>query len=248
MHLDDEQIQRLMHGELDAPARAEAMRHVMECPACSRGLEAARREEAEVFALFEHLDHDAPVVDAASFTALTRGRVPAWTRRAAGVVVAAALAGAAYAIPGSPLPALVRQLASTFPGHEPAAPPARGGDVSTPAQPATSGIAVPAGDHFVIRFAATQEHGSVTVRLTDDGMVRVRVTGGTVAFTTDNGRLDIGNRGSSADYEIEIPRSAVRIEIRVADTARFVKDRDRVTTGAGSIGPGQYRLGLDPAR
>jgi hypothetical protein len=244
MHLNDEQIQRLMHGEMDAAARETASRHIAECHECARALAEAEREEAVIFDLLEAVDHEATVVDAARVAIPTRTHSTVWVRRAAGIVVVAALAGAAYAIPGSPLPALVKRIASLMTGPTPPATV----DAPTPGAPVTSGIAVPAGENFVIEFASPQDNGSMTVTLTDDTMVRVRAIGGTAAFTTDVGRLDIGNAGSSADYEIELPRRARWIEIRVASTARWHKDGDRVVTDSPTDETGRYRVSLAGAR
>ena len=240
MHLSDGQIQRLIHGEIDDDARAAAERHIAGCTPCARAHAAATRDEAEIFDLLGEIDHAPPVVDAARFTVPARGA--AWGRRAAGIVVAAALAGAAYAIPGSPLPALVDKLAAWVTG-EAETPPAAV-DESTTGAPVTSGIAVSAGGDFLIQFASAQTAGSVTVSLTDDPMIRVRVVGGAAAFTTDAGRLDIANPHSFADYEIELPRHAPSVEIRVGNASVLRKDGDRVTTDAPADADGRYRVPL----
>jgi hypothetical protein len=246
MHLNDEQIQRLMHGELDADSRAAVSRHVAECSDCARALADARREEAAIFDLLGAVDHDAPVVDAATVAGSERGRGAVWGRRAAVIVFVAALGGAAYAIPGSPLPRLVRQLAAVMTGQRAESPAP--GDVSTPASPVTSGIAVPAGDPLLISFSAAQDSGGAVVWLTDDSMARVRVIGGKATFTTDAGTLAIANAGSRADYEIELPRGVSRARIRVASWVRFEKDGDRVMTDARADSLGRYRLLLAPPR
>lgn len=241
MHLNDGQIQRLMHGELDAAAREAAVSHAAGCPACAEALANAEREEAEIFHLLDQVDHKLPVVDAARITGAERGRPSsAWARRAAGIVVVAALAGAAYAIPGSPLPNLVKRVAGMLTGS---APPA-GVDATSPAPPVTSGIAVPAGDSLLIQFASTQDSAFATVIVADDPMVRVRAVGGTAVFTTDVRRLDIDNRGSSAHYEIQLPRSAPWIEIRVGSASRLEKSGERVITDAPADSTGRYRLDL----
>ena len=242
MHLNDEQIQRLMHGELDAHARESVSRHAAECLDCARALATAMREENDIFDLLEHVDHDAPIVDAARFATPPREGSPVWVRRVAGIVVVAALAGAAYAIPGSPLPTLVKKLAAIMTGER-ATPPAAD-DVSIPGAPVTSGIAVAAGDEFVIQFAGAQESGEATIRLTDDTFVRVRVINGTAAFTTDAGRLHVENRGSAADYQIELPRATGRIEIRVASSVVWQGHDGHVITDAAPDSTGLYHLPL----
>jgi len=241
MHLNDGQIQRLMHGELDSAAREAASQHAAGCPACAQALADAGREEAEIFHLLEQVDHKMPVVDAARIAGPERGRPSSvWARRAAGIVVVAALAGAAYAIPGSPLPNLVKRVAGMLTGSVPPA----GVDAINPESPVTSGIAVPAGDSLLIQFASPQDSAFATVILADDSMVRVRAIGGTAAFTTDVQRLDIDNRGSSAHYEIELPRSAPWIEIRVGSASRLQKSGERVITDATADSTGRYRFKL----
>jgi hypothetical protein len=49
----------------------------------------------------------------------------------------------------------------------------------------------------------------------------------------------IDNRGSSASFEIHIPRAAPSVEIRVDENRIFLKDGDRITPVApiGSHGP-----------
>lgn len=245
MHLSDEQIQRLIHGELDATSRDVATRHARECPSCAQALATAEHEETAIFDLLGTVDHEMPAVDAAKITTVpAHGRLAVWGRRAASIVIVAAVAGAAYAIPGSPLPDLVKQLAAIMTGERETPPAAV--DESTPGPPGTSGIAVAAGDHFVIQFAGPQDSSFVLVSLTDDPMVRVRVLGGTAAFTTDAGRLDIENRGSIANYEISLPRDAPWIEVRVGSTARWQKDGERVSSGSVPDAQGRYWIALAP--
>jgi hypothetical protein len=242
MHLNDGQIQRLMHDELDASSRDAALGHIAECPSCEEALADAKREEAAIFDLLGHVDHAAPKVNAARFIGPGRTPSSAWARRAAGIVIVAALAGAAYAIPGSPLPGLVKKLVALV--NAPA-PPADD-DAAKPAPPATSGIAVPAGDGFIIQFATTQDSSYAIVSFTPDAMVRVRAIGGTAVFTTDTGRLDIDNRGSTAHYEIEIPAQlpGAGVKIQIDNILAFQRGADYSTMRGREIAPGRYRIFL----
>lgn len=231
MHLDDEQIQRLLHGELDAHSKEVLSMHVADCNECAQRIASSEREEAEIFGLLEHLDHPAPRVEAGTFV---RGhaRFGTWGRRVAGFVVAAALAGAAYALPGSPLPAFVKKAVQWVSGTESTTP---AGVDSTSTSEVTSGIAVPVAPRFSITFVANQEQGVIAVSLTDGPNVVVRALHGSATFTTDVDRLTVDNRGSSADYEIEIPRDAPFLEVRVG-TGRFVlKDGDRFASDGFAV-------------
>jgi hypothetical protein len=50
-HLDDDTLERLAMGELDAPARADALAHVAACPTCSRMWMALRSLEVSARAI-----------------------------------------------------------------------------------------------------------------------------------------------------------------------------------------------------
>ena len=51
MHLDDEQLQRLLDGELDRGRARSMADHVAACPDC-RALSEAERDQAEVYGRF----------------------------------------------------------------------------------------------------------------------------------------------------------------------------------------------------
>ncbi len=221
MHLNDEQIQRLLHDELEPRARESAAQHVAQCGECARLLAEATREEAAIFDLLGRVDHPAPRVDA---SAIARRRSPlaVWGRRAAGVAIVVGLAGAAYAIPGSPLPSWLHKVADLIAKNDSSPAP----DDRAPAEPVTSGIAVPASSHFRIVFADAPSAGAVALSLVDGSNVVVRARGGTATFTTDVDQLTIGNRDASASYEIDIPRDATRVEIVIGDRSITIKDGD----------------------
>jgi hypothetical protein len=221
MHLNDDQIQRFLHDELDARAKETLSRHVAECNACAQQLALAEREESEVFGLLGSLDHPAPSVDASSVIGRGRGVRDVWVRRAAIIVVALGLAGAAYAIPGSPLRALLKQVASVFTGQD--TPPA-GDDSTTTSPPAVSGIAVAVQPRFAIAFVAEQPRGVVSIALVDGSNVMVRALGGAPAFTADADRITVDNRGDQADFEIDIPRDAPFVEVVIGGRVVVVKN------------------------
>jgi hypothetical protein len=240
MHLNDGQIQRLMHDELDASSRDAALGHIAECPSCEEALADAKREEAAIFDLLGHVDHAAPKVNAARFIGPGRTPSPAWARRAAGIVIVAALAGAAYAIPGSPLPGLVKKTRRARERTR----SARGRRCGQTGTTGDLRIAVPAGDGFIIQFATTQDSSYAIVSFTPDAMVRVRAIGGTAVFTTDTGRLDIDNRGSTAHYEIEIPAQlpGAGVKIQIDNILAFQRGADYSTMRGREIAPGRYRI------
>jgi anti-sigma factor RsiW len=243
MHLDDEQIQRLLHDELDAAARAASRRHVAECVECRQRLAEAEREEQWVFDLLRRMDAPAPLaagdVEWVARRAGARTTV-AWMQRAAGLVLAVLLGWGAYAAPGSPLPRWVDRVTGWIARPD----PSRGPELEPESAPA--GIAVAPGPRFTIRFAEPQTAGAVAVSLTDAPNVAVRALGGTATFTTDLERLTIANPGSLADYEIELPRSAPWVEITIGERRLLLKDGARLVPEMPTDAQGRRFLRLAP--
>jgi hypothetical protein len=186
---------------------------------------------------------DHPGDQAEALVAHRRGAYAAGTTRGR-ILVVAALAGATYAFPSSPLPALVI-VAEWITGRTPPAPPAP--------PPVGTVTDVPAGDSrhrsavqtFSILFAE-QAEGDVTVSLTDGPNAVVRAFSGTATFTTDVDRLTIQNNLSTADYEIELPRDARWIEITVGPGRLFLKDGGRIVADVQADTQGRYLLPLQP--
>ncbi len=222
MHLDEELVQRLLHGELAPAAETPVREHLAECPDCRARVVAAGRAERTVHTLLAHLDHPPPRVDAGTLAARARARSPGWLRWAAGILLVAGLAGAAYAAPGSPVRGWVQAALQRIGGGPVAVPEAPG--PAEPLEVGPSGIAVAPGAGLLILFTSRQAEGEARVTLTDDAQVMVRALTGAVIFTSDVDRLVVENRGSSATFEIQIPRRAPRVEIRVDGIRMFLKD------------------------
>jgi hypothetical protein len=232
MHFDDEQVQRMLHGELDAAA-AGARAHVADCDTCRRRCEEAQREEDLVFGLLRRLDHVAPTVDATVVAARARSRALSWMRWAASVLLALAVAGAAYAAPGSPVPALVHRLTGWLAGEQPA-----------PAAPELAGIVVEPSARFTIVFASELSGSTATVALTAGGSIVVRRSSGVARFTTDIDRLTVEAGEETGHYEIELPRSAPWVEILAGERRLLLKDGARIVTTAAVGTAGRYSLRL----
>ncbi len=241
MHLDQEQVERLMHGEPVADQQS-VRRHLASCTECRERLDAAGRDEAEIFALLRQLDHRPPVIAAEIVLARARSIKPAWGQWAAGILLLAGAAGVAYAVPGSPLRDWARSVAAWIGSSERSSPvpPAQTTD------PVVAGIAAVPGREFVIVFKSPNSEGHARVSLTDRAEVTVRGPLGAASYTSDADRLVIDNQGSGATFEIEIPRTAPRVEIRVAGNRVFLKDRSRVVTKATAEPGGDYLLPLKP--
>ncbi len=226
MHLDEEQLQRLLHGELPPAAAASAREHLAACAECRQRAADAEREESEVFALLRRLDHPAPRADVEFIAARAGAHGFAWGRWAATILVVLGLAGGAYALPGSPVPRWVESVAAWIGGR-----PSQTSLAPAPApEPGVAGIAVSPGQSLFILFTVSGPEGHARVSLTDGAKVVVRGPVGAATFSTDAGRLVIENHGTSATFEIEIPRDASRVEIRVGGSRIFLKDGPSITT------------------
>jgi anti-sigma factor RsiW len=256
MHLDEERLQRLLDGELEATDAGAARDHLATCPACRARLSEWEREARDVESLLASVDQPAPVP---SFEVVMRrarmeetpvapdrsvlGPRPrlAW-RWAAALAGAAALTGAAMAVPGSPVRAWVdRVLGNRASITSRSAPPDdRTDDVRV------GGIAVAPGERLVIAFTSAQEAGGARVTCTGDREVQVQGPPGAASFTSEAERLVVDNRGSSAVFEIRLPCDAPWVEIQVAGARVFLKEGERATP-AGSLGSSSL-LPLDPAR
>lgn len=235
MHLNDEQIQRYLHGELSARERAEVATHLESCELCTGRVAEGEREEREVFDLLERLDHRPPHRDINTVMPTNReyGRPArnAWIRRAAVVVLIVVLGGAAYAIPGSPVPGWFKKLGGLVGGDqapvEEANEPVDTVDTTT-LVPSVSGIAIPPSKRFAIVMAAPQDSGTVYLTPTDGFNVTIRALGGAPRFTlTSSDRLDVDNTGLNSSYEIEVPVSANFVELVVGERRIILKDSRR---------------------
>lgn len=240
MHLDDEKLQRLIHGELASLDIAPVRDHLAGCAECRTRLDAARRDEAEVHALLRHLDHPPPPVAVLSNRGRARTRNRGWLKRAAAVVLAFGLGGVAWAAPGSPLPVMLANVIDRIDRSDVAAD----ASLDAPATPEISGIAVAPAARLMILFTSAQAAGEARVALTDDAEVTVRAPVGAAAFNSSDGRLVIENAGSVATFDIGIPRTAARVEIRVDGERLFLKDGARVIDTNALPSGGVYVLPL----
>ena len=239
MHLDDERIQRLLHDELGS-ADAETRLHLESCAACRELMDEAREEERRIFWLLSQVDHPPPAIDPRILLAEPTASGGHWGRRAAAVILGVAIAGAAYALPGSPLPAALDQLLGTGVARRGSAPATRPERVPAPPP---AGIAVPAEDGLVIRLLAEGAGAVATVELTEEEEVVVRAVEGNATFTSDPGGLTVRSSGP-VRLEIHIPRTAASIEVRSGSTPVFRKLAGRSVSGAAPDSMGRYIIPL----
>jgi hypothetical protein len=236
-HLDEEQIARLLAGELPESAVAAARIHLAACADCSLRMTDATREGEEIDRLLATLDHPLPKVTPQFVMAHARRRGRRWQRLAASLAIGLGLVGGAYAFPGSPLPGWVaavieRVTGPSAPGDPDSAPLAPADPSSSPPSPPApepmSGIVVKPGPSLLILFRAPAGEGEIQVSLTDGSEVRVRAPAGAGTFTAGADRILI-EHPISAPYEVQIPRTAPRVEIQVDGRQIFLKTGARVT-------------------
>jgi Putative zinc-finger len=246
MHLDDERVQRWIHGELSPEPGTAVREHLAQCAECRSLVSAAKVEEARIFDLLGTADHPAPVVSVRTILAGAGGDTRRWGRWAAAVLLGLVGAGAAYAAPGSPLPALVHRVVEWV-GHAPTHPVvAHEAPVSpVPEAGAAAGIALAPGNRFAILFVRDQADGVATVSFTDSGEVVVRAQRGMAKFTSDVSRLSIDNTGDSARFDILVPRGSPWVEIHVRGRRIFLSQGSRVVTATAPDADGRYSLPLE---
>lgn len=246
MHLDEGQVQRLVHGEL-APSAATAVReHLAACSDCVSLVAEAERSDGEVAGLLRLLDHTPPRVDVRALMSRAPVAHAAWGRWAAGLLLAAGAAGAAYAAPGTPFKGWITSVLESIGERGPGTPRTRPSTVAPTA--AVSGIAVAPGRALLILFTSAEGAGTARIALIDGADVTVRTPIGGATFTSDVDRLVIDNRGSSAGFDIDIPRSAARVEIQVAGRRVFLVQNARVVTATAPDADGRYSLLLSASR
>lgn len=238
MHLDQERLERALHGEL-GPDDGAVREHLSECQECRLRVSEAAESEAWVMEQLQCLDHPQPSIPIriSSATAPRTG----WSRTqrlAAAIGLTVVAAGAAYAVPGSPFPRAVHHVVSLLQGSS---------RPSSARVPATSrfqgGISVAPGNHFLIAFSGAVPAGSATVSLTEGEEVQVR-TVDAANFESDVDRLLVESKTPGANFKVEIPRSAASVEIRVGRRVVFRKEYSRITTTALMSKDGSYRLML----
>jgi hypothetical protein len=240
MHLDDERIQRLLHGELEPAGERLARQHLATCGVCRALVDDARVEEHYIFGLLREADHPLPDADPRVILASGPRPRPRWERWAAGLLMVAAAGGAAYAAPGSPLPGaldrLVTMLAPTQsqPGAETTA-----SDTAAPG----AGIAVTPGDRLTIRFVAEGDSVFASLSLTDGHEVAVRAVEGTATFSSEVERLSVRSTGP-VRFEVLIPHSAPSVEVLAGDTPVFRKRAAELITEARPGADGRFSLAL----
>lgn len=238
MHLDDAQVQRMLDAGLASGLEPELRAHLETCPECQSKLAEAEKQDAWLAERLSLLDHPTPPLSVHDLRVRARRQPSSWRRVAAGIVLALATAGVAYAVPGSPVPRWVERIARWV---VPAQPVPESPVVDRRASQA--GIAVAPGDRFTIVFNE-EFHAAARVGFTDGAEIVVRAVDG-ATFTSESDRLLIKPERAGARFDIEIPRAAPNVEIRVGNQPVFAKESSRISTRAIPSADGSYQVVLD---
>jgi hypothetical protein len=245
MHLDEERLQRLVHGELELGDERSARQHVAGCEVCRAQVDMAEGEQTELTRLLRDLDQPAPRMEPGDIVRRARSGGHGWARRAAVVLASLGLAGVAYAMPGSPIPRWIRAIAGA-PVHEVEPRPGGRPDSLQSGEPIASGIAVDPGARLVIVFPAPPAGARALVSLRDTSDVVVRVLAGHASFSSSADRLVVETTDSPASFQLVIPRNAPSVEIRAAGRSVFRKQGARIAPAGGAGSDGRYVIELKP--
>jgi hypothetical protein len=242
MHLDEETIQRLLHGELSPEMVRAAEEHLNACPTCSSLVEDARREEEEVFGLLAGLGHPVPPLTVAGIQARQVRTRASRFRWAAGIIAALGISTAAYASPGSPLPAWIDELLGRSEPEEEAGTPSTG-------QPGREspggGIAVAPGANFTVHFGSPKEGGTITVTLEEGSSeLQVEAAVGQATFISDVGSLRVEPEGPTAEFLVKIPSNAPSVIIQLDGETVFSRQGEETTTDALQDDLGRWLIGI----
>lgn len=175
----------------------------------------------EMNALLRTLDHAPPAIRAEDIIARSRQRPIGQWRWAAGALLAFSVAGAAWAMPGSPVRGWLAGLGRSAP--EAPAPATPSPEPVVPPAESTTGVAIAPGRSLRIEFTSTGPRVEAVITLTGEAEVTVTAPAGGATFTTSGNRLMVAGVGGPSLFRIRIPRDAAQIEILVEGERRFLK-------------------------
>jgi anti-sigma factor RsiW len=229
-HPDDGRLQSYLDRELTVDAHDQVERHLLRCDECSRRIDELEALGTEVRETLGLLDPEAPTELDGALWEIRRRRAQRRSNRhrqrlvAAAVVLLFAGAGAAVALPGSP----VRSWLAN--GGEPAVQPLQ---VETAQQGAVLRVALAQGAARV-EMTGVGPDGFVEVQLTSRADVEVEGPP-EASFRTGAGWVEVS--GADGPVRIRIPEGAREVEIQVEGrvAARYLEGR--LLVGDEVVGP-----------
>ena len=243
MHLTEEQLQRVLHGEATGVA---APSHLTDCSVCRAQLDRAREDESEILALLTTVDQEPQGLSAEGVALMARGRAAGRQPRrfpwAAAILLACLLGGIAYAITSTP----VRSWFAKVRANPTDAPATVDSAAGREAPSRLSGIAVDPGDGLAISFEQPARGSRVQVRLADQSQVMVEAPDGAARFTSAPGRLLVTVVTDSALVQVTIPRGAPRVEIFSQGRRLLLQQGGTVEVSSPATPDGGYVIPLAP--
>lgn len=244
MHLDDHALERLVDGESLGARHEPALQHLASCATCSAALDRMRADEALAADLLRALDGPPPSVDVQRLIERAAHRPYGPRRRlmAAGIG-AIALAGAAAAMPGSPVRAYVARM------FQPAPPgPTVAALVQpTPAAAADStrqGVAFVPGPLVDIALHAVQRAGTLRITIVAAASVRLTHQGGNAAYSLTAHGVSIDNAGSTASFDLALPETVAHATVSVGGHIVFTKSGTAVQAEGARDSAGAFVIPL----
>jgi hypothetical protein len=194
----------------------------------------------ELAGLLRRIDHQPPAIDVETVIAAARRRRAIRVGPiAAGIVLCAAAAAAA--MPGSPVRSAIARVFATRGSH---ATPTPQSAPDTTRAGAGTGIAFVPGADLDIRFRGWQNRGQLRVSFADLAQLSLVPRGGDAAFAVGRGQVAVDNRGSSASFSLEVPRTVQRLRVYVDTTVVLRKNAGGVGSLALPDSAGAYTIDL----
>jgi hypothetical protein len=204
----------------------------------------AQREIQRAHDLLARLDHPAPALRAADVMRRA-GTRPYLLRWAAGLILAALAAGAAYALPGSPLRDWLDRSQAGADSARAVPAPATDTLADSAAAAGAGMILDPSNAHIVVRAAGGSR---ITIELVTGTDVEVSAVRGRPAFDQQLDQLVIDGRGDVVDYMIRVPRQASRVVIQLGGRTIFAKRGAAIESSLQPDSTGRYIMVVDSVR
>lgn len=244
MHLDELALERLVDDESLGAQHEAALQHLASCAACAAALDRMRADEARDADLLRALDEPPPAIDVQRLMARAARRPFSPRRRlmAAGIG-SILLAGAAAAMPGSPVRAYVARMFRPMP----AAPAVAALAPPTPAVAPDStreGVAFAPGPFVDVALHAVQRSGTLRITIVAAASVRLTHQGGSAAYSLTADGVSIDNAGSTASFDLALPATVARATVSVSGHIVFTKSGTAVQAEGARDSTGAFVIPL----
>ncbi len=110
--------------------------------------------------------------------------------------------------------------------------------------PPPEGVAFRAGSEVVVSLRAAQPEGALHVSLVPGTMVRLTQRGGPAAYALTASGVVVENAGSTASFDLELPITVARAEVRVAGQLVFRKLGTTIVPDGPRDRDGGYTISL----